>query len=199
MVLRHPPVPLNMLFQQMKSMRSFKIEEPDTESTPSIAVANNDITPNESATVRSRLKQSLGVHSPTHEDSNCYLLSVILSNIPSTVKSCLRHSLYNPLKATLESYNPKDHSQRTRFIFGTNSNITLLNRLCYTYSYIYKLAILVFFVILFMPTTTSLSLDLNTGLVSPEPTTTRRRSIAMSNYSAIVNVIFEFSPHHTPI
>ena len=94
--------------------------------------------PNESATVRSRLKYSLGVHSPTHEDSNCYLLSVILSNIPSTVKSCLRYSLYNPLKATLESYNPKDHSQRTRFIFGRNSNITSLDKLWYTYSYIYK-------------------------------------------------------------
>ena len=49
-----------------------------------------------------------------------------------------------------------------------------------------------------MPTTTPLSLDLNTGIVSPEPKTTRRRFFAMSNYITITNVAFEFTPHHTP-
>ena len=85
MVLRQSPLPLNMLFQQMKSLHSFKIEENGTLPAPSIAVANNDETPNESATVLSRLKQRLEVHLPTNEDSNCYLLSVSLSKISSTV------------------------------------------------------------------------------------------------------------------
>ena len=155
MVLRQSPVPLNMLFQQMKSMRSFNIEEPDTKSTPSIAVANNDITPNESATVRSRLKQSLGVHSPTHEDSNCYLLSVSLSKRSSTVWSNFTERLYESLNDTLVNYNLKNHSQRTRFIFGRNSNITSLDELWYTYSYIYK------------PTSTSIQYGFNSPTTGP--------------------------------
>ena len=95
MVLRQSPVPLNMLFQQMKSMRSFKIEETTgTLPTPSIAVANTDKTPNEStAGYRSRLKESLHGPSPTYDDSNCYLLSVPVSQTPSTAYPSLKDKL----------------------------------------------------------------------------------------------------------
>ena len=52
LVLRQSPESLNKLFQQMKSMHSFKIEGINgTGPTPSIAVANNDKTPNELSTV----------------------------------------------------------------------------------------------------------------------------------------------------
>ena len=205
MVLRQSPVPLNMLFQQMKSMRSFKIEEPDTQSTPSIAVANNEETPNESSTVLSLMKKYCDVHSTTNNDSKRYLPTVLLSEKPSTVLSCLKKSLYEPLIATLILYNPNFQSQAMRFGFGNKSNYTSLNRLWYTYSYIYKIIIpiLVLFVILFMPTTGPLS------VVSPEPTTTRRHSlVTMSNYttkptSTIIRYVFFVSVlkslHTSPI
>ena len=85
MVLRQSPESLNMFFQQMKSLRSFKIEENNgTGLTPSIAVANNDKTPNELPTDLSRLKENWDAHSPTNNDSNCYLPSVISLEKTST-------------------------------------------------------------------------------------------------------------------
>ena len=200
MVLRQSPVPLNMLFQQMKSMRSLKIEETNgTRPTPSITVANTDKTPNESSTVRSRLKYYREVHSlTTNEDSNCYLPSVNLPKKHTTFRSQLKYYFEEPLAATHVTYDSNYLSQSTRFSFGTKiGNVTLLKRLCYTYSYIYNFAILIFVVILFMPSTTTISVPLNTGIVSPEPRTSKR-SFAMSNYTSITEVFFKFVPHCTP-
>ena len=115
MVLRQSPVPLNMLFQQMKSMRSFKIEEDNgTLPTPYIAIANNDKTPNESSTVWSRLKKNWEVHLlTTNEDSNCYLPSVNLSKKHTPVQSQLKKNFEEPTTATHVTYNSNYLSQST--------------------------------------------------------------------------------------
>ena len=136
-----------MLFQQMKSLHSFKIEENGTLPAPSIAVANNDKTPNELATDRSRLNYLTDGddHSLTNKDSNCYLPSVTLSKKHSTDRSRVTH-LHDRLNHTLLNYYSIYQPQFTRFIFGRQtSNVTSLNKLWYTYSYIYKLFAILFF------------------------------------------------------
>ena len=130
-----------MLFQQMKSTHSFKIEENGTMPTPSITVADNDILPNTLPTDhRSRLKENLYNQSTTNNNSsNCNNLPLVhLSGKTPTVRSRLRENLHDRWLTILSSYNSIHQSQPTRFSFETNSNGTSLNKLWYTYSYIYK-------------------------------------------------------------
>ena len=67
---------------------------------------------------------------------------------------------------------------------------TLLNKLWYTYSYIYKMIIiLILLTIVVMPTTKTIfiSLDINAGIISPKPTARTRLFAAMSNFTPITN------------
>ena len=87
--------------------------------------------------------------------------------------------------------------------FGCSS--TLLDKLWYIYSYIYKatttayalfhIFALLFLVLILMPTP---STSLLPGIVSLSPyPLSRTRSFTMSNFTAITHLNFEFGPHHS--
>ena len=180
-----------MLFQQLTNIHSFQIEDNRKLLTPSIAVANNNyyhdavqIVPTEQITTTLSPRRSISSNKISKSDTEGRLLNFC-------------YNYHNNL------------SQSTQFRFGSSS--TLLNKLWYTYSYIYKatatkatftfykpILALLFCLLILMPTTSS-SLHQPPGIVSPSLNLLlRTRSFNMSNFKAITQLNFIFGPHHSP-
>ena len=87
----------------------------------------------------------------------------------------------------------------------------MLDKLLYTYSYIYKseatkatftfykpILALLFLLLILIPTTSS-SLHQQPGIVSPSPNPlSRTRSFNMANFTAVTHLYFIFGPHRLP-
>ena len=181
-----------MLSQQLKSMHSLHLEDvSESIDNPSITVANNGYYDKHVVQI-SKTDRTTTTLSPS--------LAISSSKISKTDTEKQLLHLCN---------NLNNLSQCTQFLrFGNNS--TLLDKLWYTYSYIYKvtaptatifykliLALLLLLLIL-MPTTSS-SLHQLSSIVSPSPNPlSRTRSFTMANYTAITQLYFIFGPHHLP-
>ena len=192
-----------MLSQQLKSTHSLQSEVGDDPSSfLSDAVANNNYfstTPTTSPTSSSSIGSST--------DRRPLILRDIFgfNNSPSSIGSMTDRRSLNSIYCDICN----NLSQSTRFRFGSGS--TLLDKLWYTYSYIYKSAAtttattfykpilaLLFLLLILMPTTSS-ALHQQSSIVSPSPNPlSRSRSFTMANYIAITQLYFIFGPHYSP-
>ena len=137
-----------MLSQQLKSTHSLHLEDVDEFSAPSITVSNYNVLHNgQSLTTihRRHLKQEniFGASSqqlPTKDQHRYHLKQENISDLESKQPS-----------PSLFRYYFGYFSQPTRSRFGESSS-TSLDKLWYTYSYIYRIVILILLAILLMPT-----------------------------------------------
>ena len=100
------------------------------------------------------------------------------------------------------------YSQPTTIRFWESSS-TLLNKIWYTYSYIYKIPsppttfiiiLLLLLLVLLLMSTTFTSIHTIPGIVSlsPNPLSKTRSFTAMSDFTTVTAINFEFGPCHSP-
>ena len=122
-----------MLSQQLKSMHSLHLEDVgESVDNPSFTVANNGYYNN--ATTISPTSSPLKI---VTTDSRSTMIFRDMIGFKNNSSSSLE-IVTDPSRRSLNFCDPFNNlSQSTRFFrFGSNS--TLLDKLCYTYSYIYK-------------------------------------------------------------
>ena len=163
-----------MLFQQLKSMHSLHLEDVgESVDNPSTTVANYNRQQQHSPILYQKSFDSSILVDENSDQRHPFLYQKSLDSSILIAKSLNRFRTFCSGKI----------SQSTRSRFGESSS-TSLDKLWYTYSYIYRIIILILLAILFMPTTDSTTFPI--GIVSPSPQIPRTRSFTMSNFTSIV-------------